>query len=388
MRKKKVENKQKQVKQSVKKNFLKRRIFKIFSFALPHFCLLFLMLFFSFYRWDDLDKKFNNIILLVLGIEWAIIATTQIILIFIKYREKIRGFFSRLLPKNYYLRKIKKGKLTKEQVADKFNINVSEVEFAYSKYARVKNPFEFKSPDNKKFKIQIAVSIVTSLLSAIMVFPTLLEMQAQRNMAYRPSLAFSRTEIAFAWDCEFVSVDEPDEYLLSRFNKWREPETTLNLAPKIKMYNIGAASAKNIEINWCVEKNINQYKEKIEKLGYRLHTNDVKDAIWLYYEDRYEFDLVNGNYFDFLLSSSENFELFTFPEIYIEFFKIHLSLRDNYEITEDWLILPDLFFKIEFRDIQNKKFKINMIMNITIKDSWNLSNGEGYALIEITTRQI
>lgn len=243
--------------------------------------------------------------------------------------------------------------------------------------------------DKKKFIIQIIVSVATSLLSALLVFVTLLEMQSERNTAYQPSIAFARTEIAFAWNSEFLFVDEPDEYLLSRFNKWKDPDTILNSIPEIKMFNIGAANAKNIEINWCVEKNINQYKEKIEKLEYHIDTNGDKDAIWLYHKrEEFAFEIVNRNYYDFLLNSSDSFERFTFPKIYIEFFKIHLSLRDNYKITEDWLVLPDLFFKIEFRDIQNKVYKINMVMNIKIKDCWNLSNGDGYGLIQITTRQI
>lgn len=338
----------------------------------------------SFYK----DEKTMLLLQQVFSVT-IIVSDIMLIIIIVQRCESIHVAFKRILPKRFYLSQIRKVKISKYEVAALFKTEVVNVEKAYDKYLEPKNPFKKKFSKKRKFVIQLSVTILTSLVSTLLVLLTLFEMQADRNAAYRPCITFGKTELAFAWDNNFRFVDEPDEYLLGRFNRWKHPDTILNSAPKIKMYNIGAASAKNIDINWYVEKNINQYSKQIEELGYRIHTNDKKDAIWLDYDDdRYEFDIVNDNYYDFLLTSPENYVFFTFPEIYVYFFMIHLSLRDNFEITADWLILPNLYLNITYKDIQENNYSINMVMNIDIKDSWNLENGDGYALIEITTHQI
>lgn len=82
----------------------------------------------------------------------------------------------------YYLKKIQKGYLTTQQVADILNTTIDIVNSAYDDYCKEQNPFKKRSFDFKNAVIQITISMISTFL----VLLTLFEMQAERNATYLP----------------------------------------------------------------------------------------------------------------------------------------------------------------------------------------------------------
>ena len=82
-------------------------------------------------------------------------------------------------------------------------------------------------------------------------------MQAERNATYLPDISLSNTKVAISWDKNGLLCIPPEvEDIVS---KMVDEDITINKLPQIKIYNIGAGTAKNISFNWNNQRNIQAF---------------------------------------------------------------------------------------------------------------------------------
>ncbi|MBW1780965.1 MAG: hypothetical protein JRL30_09525 [Deltaproteobacteria bacterium] len=117
-----------------------------------------------------------------------------------------------------------------------------------------------------------SISSVAALVTAIIVFFTLLEMIRQRQSSYKPDLVFKPLRFS-------VSADTFDtlQYTISTEDSGDNSEQGHH-DPNGKVFNIGLGSAKNLRFTWQFdhEKAI----ERVKKLNVELGlTTNVKDKI-------------------------------------------------------------------------------------------------------------
>lgn len=272
----------------------------------------------------------------------------------------------------YYLKKIQKGYMTTFQVAEILNTSIDIVNSAYEEYCKEQNPFKKTSFDFKNAVIQIAISII----STILVLLTLFEMQAGRNATYLPDISLSNTKVAISWDENGLPcITQEVEDMVSKI---ADKDTIINELPQIKVYNIGVGTAKNISFNWDNQRNIKAFMDILNPcddiaLSYdsnilNIQTPDIKKGIGTYSEHQ----------FDFLLNSTQEFETFAFPLSY------YTLIKESY-IRTDTKEIPTLYLLASYSDIQgeiyNKTIKINANINILVENP----DGSGFCIFTLNS---
>lgn len=295
------------------------------------------------------------------------------------------------LPKKYYLKQIQKGKLTKEQVAGKFYTTIEIIDNAYNDFIKSKNPFEPIKTSTKQFIIQNIITVAVALLSTIMVLVTLFEMQAARNAAYMPCVSIRGTEVAIVWDSQGQTKDVSEELIEKAKYHIISSDTQINKIPILKLYNIGAGTAKAIEVEWDIEHNVNEINKCYESTG-KVITYDKKfDFIKVYksIEDKNNDEnwMMTGansyNYFDFILNSEKDYVSLMLPNIYYEFIVDIISS----ELYWDNHRLPIFTMNIRCMDIQNKVYNKKISLKYRMREGLRDKNSEGYFVFDLVGRE-
>lgn len=296
------------------------------------------------------------------------------------------------LPKKYYFKQLQKGKFTKEQVAQIFCTTVQNVDKAYSRFVKPKNPFKPLEGQKKQFIIQNMVTVMVALLSTIMVLVTLFEMQAARNAAYMPCVSLRSAEVAIVWDSNGQTKYLSEEMLEEAKYHIISSDTQVNKIPILKLYNIGAGTAKSIEVEWDIEHNVNEFNKCYESTGKVITYDKQFDFIKVYknIEDKNNDEnwMMIGansyNYFDFILSSEKDYVSLTLPKIYYEFIVEILSS----ELYWEKYYLPILTLNIKCVDIQNKVYSKKISLFYRMRAGLRDKNSEGYFVFDLIAREV
>lgn len=219
---------------------------------------------------------------------------------------------------------------------------------------RKKKIFEILSIDN----VIGIVGHLLAIVSLLLVFATLVEMQKQRDNSYMPQIvAECSDEVGITWsnkhDILYISDDEKKS---SRYKQFY-----------LDIYNIGVGVAKNLQFEWvsenmdlfaeCINSNSKNYYLESKNGIFNLQTEGVVTG-------GSEFEKVNK--LSFLASSNDEPYRMIFPHQYLLCYKVMLMDQLN--------TFPQLQLKISYEDIQNKSYE--QILNIRMEPQTLFSSSE------------
>lgn len=208
--------------------------------------------------------------------------------------------------------------------------------------------------------------IIISVFSTVIVLFTLFEMQAQRNAAYRPDITLSNTETAFVWDKNGLEVDSGE--IFETISKFKNDKTNINSIPKIKITNLGVGNAKDVQINWNQENNIDKLSsvfKQIENISVFYDNGTVRIE-----ENKKQSSIITSDNikFDFISNSTESENETAFPIVY-------LYLINELFINKQSENIPDLFVEVTYSDIQGQTYSKNI--KLSIMPSFGTINPDG-----------
>lgn len=273
----------------------------------------------------------------------------------------------------YYLKKIKDGQLTNQQVAEILNTTLEIVDSAYDEYCKDQNPFKKKSFEFKSTAIQIAISAISTCL----VLFTLFEMQAARNATYLPNIFISNTEVAISWDKDGRPyIGEED---LETISKMIDEHTIINKLPQMKAYNIGVGTAKDITFKWDTSNNIQQLANVLnacDNVNVIFDGSFVNIKVPLIEQGMWASDSSQNDQIGFLLNSSQESATLSFPLPYYELIRQICIRADEKRI-------PPLHLQISFSDIQSRTYTQFLQINSTISLLLQNPDGSGFCVFNL-----
>jgi len=152
----------------------------------------------------------------------------------------------KIRSKNSYLKKLLNNNIEVGYVAKLFNTTEENVQKAVEEYAQKRNPFR-----QRDFKIYIEIFI--AVVSVLLVWFTLLEMQVERNNAYKPDIFFKEALLILTWDSEGTAVDINE---VDVWDYYKENADFINTVPRVEFENIGMGTAKYLRLQWDQVKNM------------------------------------------------------------------------------------------------------------------------------------
>lgn len=152
----------------------------------------------------------------------------------------------KIRSKNSYLKKLLNNNIEISYVAKLYNTTERNVQKAVEEYAQKSNPFR-----QRDFKVYIEIFV--AIVSVLLVWFTLLEMQVERNNAYKPDIFFNEALLILTWDSEGTAVEIDD---VDVTDYYKESAEFINTVPIVKFENIGMGTAKYLRIQWNQIKNM------------------------------------------------------------------------------------------------------------------------------------
>ena len=252
------------------------------------------------------------------------------------------------LSKKHYIKKITQGKATKEYVASLYSTTVENIESAINEYDEQKKPFKKIDIEARQGRINIFVSLV----STILVLFTLFEMQAERDAAYKPNIHINSAGIEFAWDQShniLFNTNETDEEMQSVLDAF---DYSRGLNVNLDIQNTGVGTATDVAIDWLYEENISSfqqmlsnYENEIVSLKDRIISIQVQGTTIGQPISRNK-ELLHG----FLCAdSSQQIETISIPFPYIYLYELAYA-----HFMQDFI--PHVKFVLEYKDIQGKPY--------------------------------
>ena len=279
--------------------------------------------------------------------------------------------------KNYYLNKLCKEEVTKEEVANLYDTTIENVEIAEKEFEKRKNPFRKIDNTRKQGIIQILIS----LISTVVILATLLEMQEERNATYMPNISINCPGIRCIWnDKHLLSNDVSfidDDYL----DVWNEEGDSYvdSTLVDVEVMNTGVGVAKDIYIDWRYTENYAAFGDTFSKCDdikfktddYMAYAELENGSEWFY---TFEEGLVHQ--FGFLSADLNNKESFTIPYSYIELYKIGISYNMGHE-------LPVLRFDVVYNDVQGELYRKEFSISPYLKFCYMSEEGHGMSIYDL-----
>lgn len=210
-----------------------------------------------------------------------------------------------------------------------------------------------------------AVSGFAALLTAIIVFFTLIEMKRQRQSSYKPDLTFKPVHFSFS-----ATFTDALQHKISS-KKINGDSNKAHYEPSTEIYNVGLGSAKNLCVTWRFDyqKAIKLIKNAEGKFGLTISLENmllqIKDKVVTWIEITY--DLRQD--IDYLLPASIANETarLLIPSSYVHllsfYFIFHVYKNPDENILFNFADFPELKMNTKFNDIggktYSKKYKIN-----------------------------
>jgi hypothetical protein len=221
------------------------------------------------------------------------------------------------------------------------------------------------------FEILVAISTIVSM---VLVFFTLREMQIARDRSYAPKLVIEDKDVSIAWS----SSNETDSSSMA--NPYVSDDEMINpLSVRIKCYNIGVGVAQDIQLHFPV----NNFENLFNYLETQFPNNDYKyeqfgNMVW------YTIDGVG-----FGIPATPNFsKVYLLPNAE-ETFEFGLSfyldiVREIYVKSGTGVLgIPNIQLIVSYKDIQGKLYEENILLGIENIIMGSDENGNGYATYRI-----
>lgn len=223
-----------------------------------------------------------------------------------------------------------------------------------------------------KTSIEIITNIAT-IISVIMVLFTLLEMQVQRNNAYRPYIVFESVQVDVAWgDTENIE------------NAFAESDDSFNPGIiTIPTRNIGVGVAK--QITYSIDKsNFIAWLDLLNELDTENEYSYSQNGNQLIVKTNSSEIAFSGNYEMtkvFLLPNAEEIFDFVIPIHYTRLLQGIYSVRGAERVD-----IPDIEVFISFSDVQGVKYTRQIFLSINDIYIFEDSDGNGLASYKITIK--
>ena len=258
--------------------------------------------------------------------------------------------------KNYYLKKISDGKISKAEVACLYATSLDNVEKAVKEYEINRNPFRKSDSQTRLGIIQILISIV----SVTLVLLTLFEMQAERNAAYMPNISINSTGIRFAWNEHRELLNDISGYDEKYLRVWDEYDSThtRNMAVKMAVQNTGVGVAKDVYISWFYKRNIALFQKLFSGTNdVSVDIDDTQVVISLedglkvgsFYPDKESFT------YGFLSADLNQSVELVIPSVYIYLYKLAYA-------NQLGAYIPSLKFSVMYKDVQGELYGKEFIL--------------------------
>lgn len=285
---------------------------------------------------------------------------------------------ARRKSKKYYLEQIRTAKMTYHEVAEIFDTSAENVQKALIEYEESRNPF--RKPEYKWVSI---VEKIVSIISVLLVFFTLREMQIERDHSYLPDICFQKTSFALTWDKNgLISPESEEKWLLKGFEQLDILGILPNEIPRIELVNIGIGTAKSIHVEWKHKDNMKALSEYLYEFNQEADFSYHFDANCLnFYSDKSVFRVPAKPFLDVAYMKTEpQGDYLWFPE---EYWTCIQQICRNYMPKQNGLVLPNLEVMISFKDIQGKEYQIKKKLKLEVEMLVLDPSGSGNVWLDI-----
>ena len=274
--------------------------------------------------------------------------------------------------KKYYLEKMRNGQITDAEVAMIFNTSISNVRHAFIDFSKRKNPFY-----QRNFNLLSIAEILISVISVVLVYSTLLEMQTARNNAYRPGIYFNKTAFAITWNADgTLNSDYADDEF---FQNLYHTTNYINAIPTVNLSNIGMGTAKNIHLEWVHSRNMRVLTDFL----YTINSNasfsyEIRDGFTTISTDGTIMRTTHKPSVDisYMKNDTQN-ESISIP---YEYFECLRHICCNYTGGLDF---PTIQIAINYLDVQGKQYHIEKTIKINPVLLTLNPDSSGYAIFEL-----
>lgn len=192
---------------------------------------------------------------------------------------------------------------------------------------------------------------IFSILSVILIYSTLKEMQTQRDYAYRPEIVFETKQVDIEWG-DKNALKNP----LIQSNSEVNPSSI-----SLNTYNIGVGAAKNLRFSLDYTSFVrlikylkdvdarNSYEYSIQDNTFDITINGKKNFS---FSCNYEVDKL------YLLPNAEESFVFNIP---VQYTKL---IEKIFEVHDKALAIPDIKLNLEYTDVQGKNYTKQILLMI------------------------
>ena len=272
--------------------------------------------------------------------------------------------------KNYYLKELQKGNIDAGYVAKLLNTAEETVNEAVVEFSKKRSPFR-----QRDFKLVVEISI--AVISMLLVWFTLREMQIERNNAYKPDIFFNETMLILTWDSEGAVVDINE---VEVWDYYKENAEFVNTVPRVEFENIGMGTAKYLRLQWDQTKNM-------KTLTDYLYT--IKNDADFTYEIDKSYLRTKSNGLEMQSSSKAQIEIAYMKNesekqrimLPFEYFDCLRHICYNYR--DGGMFVPGIDIISTYQDIQGKEYKNTKTLQFKLETLTFNPEGSGWAVFTI-----
>lgn len=294
---------------------------------------------------------------------------------------KVRSYLKKLLnvvfikigSKDRYLKKLLNNDIEIGYVAKLYNTTENNVQKAVEEYAQKRNPF-------RQHDFKIYIEIFVAIASMLLVWFTLLEMQVERNNAYKPDIFFNEVLLVLTWDSEGTAVNIDDVDVLGHYSDaldyYKENAEFINKVPIVEFENIGMGTAKYLRFQWDQEKNMKTLTDYLYAIKSEVDFTYIIDKSFLQIKS-------NGV---IMQSSSKPLLEVTYMKNESEGQRIMLPFEYYeclrhicYNYRDGGFFLPGINIISTYQDIQGKEYKNTKTLQFKLEMLTYSPEGNGWA---------
>lgn len=254
-------------------------------------------------------------------------------------------------------------------------------------------------------EVIVLFASIGTFISALIAIFTLLEVKKQRLSIYKPDILIKSFTVTISQSPLVERKENLLKYKVSDFNDYSTNYNTIpfEVIAKYKVDNLGFGVAKNIQCTW--QFNYSKAINMIQKIFPSNYSFNYHEDLNLYFlKDSNNDDLHYSSYtklteqnIDFIspINVQKHYHFHSIPEIIYYTHLLFLLFKNNLITDEctnfgtfEFKDFPKPILKIEYRDINNKKYTKRFIFKMSsvstqIEDKLDLTKEFGYLLFEI-----